>query len=355
MIFGAGGSLAPPIFIVADDDMPEGDIDVHKVNGLGIGVEPNPVGYLVFCKSHTLCHKFYEWMLENVVMPYVTKVKSDKGLDGDATTWFTLDGESKQITPMMSSDSQNLLNDNSIVVTKPPGSTSHVTQPADVGNVFKAIKATLSALKDRDLSDGELKDSVIHSIKCHEDKVIKKMTPSYRHKVCDGLLKIHRAMNKVMNPDIIRESFIETSMYNPVSCSYDLTKIMSKHKVTMSLDETLHFVESIPKLAKIIGERGELTEAALTRAGFPETTVKDNKTLIQQRTIFLTNRNIVQAEIKKKEAKDEAKAQSSKKVPKKRKMVSPRSSLPRKSSSLLKSYTISSDEDNNSSDSDFEY
>ena len=181
------------------------------------------------------------------------------------------------------------------------------------------------------------------------------MTPSYRHKVCDGLLKIHRAMNKVMNPDIIRESFIETGMYNPVSRSYDLTKIMSKHKVTMSLDETLHFVESIPKLAKIIGERGELTEATLTRAGFPETTVKDNKTLIQQRTIFLTNRNIVQAEIKKKEAKDEAKAQSSKKVPKKRKMVSPRSSLPRKSSSLLKSYTISSDEDNNSSDSDFDY
>ena len=66
---------------------------------------------------------------------------------------------------MMSSDSQNLLNDNSIVVTKPPGSTSHVTQPADVGNVFKAIKATLSALKDRDLSDGELKDSVIHATK----------------------------------------------------------------------------------------------------------------------------------------------------------------------------------------------
>ena len=92
-------------------------------------------------------------------------------------------------------------------------------------------------------------------------------------------------MNKVINPDILRESFIETGMYNPVSRSYDLTKIMSKHKVTMSLDETLHFVESISKLAKIIGERGVLTEAALKRAGFPETTVKGNKTLIQQSTI----------------------------------------------------------------------
>jgi hypothetical protein len=47
---------------------------------------------------------------------------------------------------------------------------------------------------------------------------------------------------------------------------------MSKHNVTMSIDETLHFVESIPKLAKIIGEIGELTEAALMQTGFPETT-----------------------------------------------------------------------------------
>jgi hypothetical protein len=98
-------------------------------------------------------------------MPYATKNKSDKELDVDAITWFTLDGDSKQINSMTSSDSHNPLNDNSIVVTKPPGSTSHVTTCR-----FKAIQATLSALKDRDQSDSELKDSVIHSIK---DKVIK--------------------------------------------------------------------------------------------------------------------------------------------------------------------------------------
>jgi hypothetical protein len=34
MIFGSGGSLVPTIFIVADEDMPEDDIDFHKVNGL---------------------------------------------------------------------------------------------------------------------------------------------------------------------------------------------------------------------------------------------------------------------------------------------------------------------------------
>jgi hypothetical protein len=60
----------------------------------------------------------------------------------------------------------------------------------------------------------------------------------------------------------------------------------------MTANENLSFVESIPKLAKIIGDKGQLTEAALTRCGLPETTIKDNKTLIQQRTVFLTNPNM---------------------------------------------------------------
>jgi hypothetical protein len=50
MNFGAGVSLAFHIFTMADEDFPEDDIDVHKVNGLGLGVDTNPVGYLVFCK-----------------------------------------------------------------------------------------------------------------------------------------------------------------------------------------------------------------------------------------------------------------------------------------------------------------
>jgi 5,10-methenyltetrahydromethanopterin hydrogenase len=85
--------------------------------------------------------------------PTSKKIKLEKGLDDDATTWFTMDGEAKQIMPMMGQESQSLLNDNSIIVTKPPGSTSHVTQPADVGNIFKAIKTTLGALKDIDMYD----------------------------------------------------------------------------------------------------------------------------------------------------------------------------------------------------------
>ena len=97
-------------------------------------------------------------------------------------------------------------------------------------------------------------------------------------------------------------------MYDPSTHTYNLEKMISKHKVPMAADEKLHFVESIPKLARIIGDKGQLSDAALTRAGLPETTIKDNKTLIQQRTVFLTNPAIVQEEKRKADIRNEAKA-----------------------------------------------
>ena len=87
---------------------------------------------------------FYQWLIEDIFVPYINKIKIDKNMNQDSISWFTLDGESKKILPMMANDCQDLFNANNIVVTTPPGSTSHVIQPADVGSVFKAIKSTLA-------------------------------------------------------------------------------------------------------------------------------------------------------------------------------------------------------------------
>ena len=117
-------------------------------------------------------------------------------------------------------------------------------------------------------------------IKCHEESNMKNMTADYRQKICTGLMKMY-AINKVINPDIIRESFTETGMYDPSTHTFNVEKMISKHKVLMEADEKLHFVESIPKMARIIGDKGQQhSKAALTCAGLPKTTIKDNKTFI---------------------------------------------------------------------------
>ena len=46
----------------------------------------------------------------------------------------------------------------------------------------------------------------------------------------------------------------------------------------------------------------------MTRLGSPESTIKDDKTLVQRRTVFLTDANIAREEVAKKQAKDKVNA-----------------------------------------------
>jgi hypothetical protein len=349
MIFGAGGSLAMPIFILADDKMTSDDVDVHTIHGLGIGIDPNPVGYLVFCKSRTLCHAFYKWLVKDVLVPFVNKIKIDKQLDQDAQVFFTLDGESKQIVPMMDAATQSLFKNNKIAVIKPPGSTSHITQPADVGKVFKAIKTTLVGLHNKDNCNHDLEKEIEAAIDNHERKVKNKMKPAQRKKALNGLQSIHRAMNKVINPDIIRESFSETGMYNSITRSYDIEKIISKHKVVMTAEEEQNMIASIPKLSKLMSRNGELTERDLSRVGLPETTIKDNKTLIQRRSVFLTHPSVFDKEISRIEPKDTT-MNKKRKLSTQKEVVSTKSAKKRK----IKKDISDTEDDSDESDEDFE-
>ena len=68
MIFDAGGNLAAPIFILADKNIDKNTIDVQIVTVLGIGVEPNSIGNVVFCKSRISYHFYYEWLI-SIISP----------------------------------------------------------------------------------------------------------------------------------------------------------------------------------------------------------------------------------------------------------------------------------------------
>lgn len=100
----------------------------------------------------------------------------------------------------MGSDTQKILKDNNIFATKPPGSTSHVTQPADVGKIFKSIKGVIPTLQDKDHfrqsqdntdttyghlrqsqdnTDNDLKEAITSAILNHEKNVGKKFKSSH--------------------------------------------------------------------------------------------------------------------------------------------------------------------------------
>jgi len=130
--------------------------------------------------------------------------------------------------------------------------------------------------------------------------------------------------------------------------------IISEHKVIMNEDEKLHFVETIPRLARVLVDKGQLSETAMTRLGLPESTIKDDKTLIQRRTVFLTNTNVVREKVAKKQAKKKVKATALLKASKKRKQPMQKSSHKRTYNDKFTKIWENSEEETSSSESDMD-
>ena len=70
----------------------------------------------------------------------------------------------------------------------------------------------------------ELQESIGKVIKVHEENLNLKMKND-KIKAVSDILHIHRDMNKVINPDIIRETFIETGMYTRQPVSMTLRRL----------------------------------------------------------------------------------------------------------------------------------
>jgi hypothetical protein len=166
LIISAGGFVAFPIFIIADEKMKDGEIDPYEIPGLGVGNSADSKGFIIFCKKRTLCKCFYDWMNCEVLVPFVKEITKSQKLPDNSVSYFTLDGEGTQMATFKTVETQTLFQTNNIVVCKPPGSTTEVTQPADARAIFKSIKARLLKVTRKDVeSNCIMKDRLEDIIK----------------------------------------------------------------------------------------------------------------------------------------------------------------------------------------------
>ena len=142
-------------------------------------------------------------MMEEVLVPFVEKSIQDEGLEEDSLSWLTLDGESTQINPVMKDRIQQLLKENNLIVTKPPGSTSSITQPADVGNSFKSIRSNIKSLEKTDISNKPLENILEDKFELHQEFTGKKFKPGNKTKAIQGLVLLQCSISKSMNRQVV--------------------------------------------------------------------------------------------------------------------------------------------------------
>ncbi len=98
LLFVASGEQSEPIYIIADDNMGEEDIDIYKVPELAVHTNLESTGYVVFCKSRACNKAFYKWFNKDILLPFIDVLRA-KCIPDDARSvaCFQLDGESTQI------------------------------------------------------------------------------------------------------------------------------------------------------------------------------------------------------------------------------------------------------------------
>lgn len=77
----AQGTIAPPVYVLADDNLSEGAFEVHDVRGLSRhGSDGNGLGYLCFTKTRAANDAFYHWFNDVIVVPFILKIRQDNDM-----------------------------------------------------------------------------------------------------------------------------------------------------------------------------------------------------------------------------------------------------------------------------------
>ena len=170
-IISAGGYVANPIFIIADEHMNEDDIAIYEIAPMGLSTNPHCKGYLVFCKTRRLNKEIYEWMAEEVMIIFIKEIKTSQELPEDSLVYTNIDGEDLQLKTLIDLRIQAILKDNNIVTGKPPGSTSSITQPCDARSFFRATKTALRRmLANENFHNHDLEEALKTAFNLHDSR-----------------------------------------------------------------------------------------------------------------------------------------------------------------------------------------
>jgi hypothetical protein len=325
LLIFADGSAGRPVYVVADDNMDAEAIDVHKVTGMGIGVDPASYGYIIFCKTRCCNVKFFEWLNGVYLFEELQLKKSIHGLGDNDMTWFQLDGEPVQIKVYSDPAMLDRLTTMGVCIGKPPASTTEITQPCDAKHCFLGPKTALKFVNASDL-DGMswLSDKLEAVFRGHEGKLGKKMPAHHMKLFTTGLLRIQIALQNSMRPKLIRDSFRLTGIY-----PLDPKQILKNCKSPIGNNELVRIMDVLPTLVRKLKVEGELFYDDFVRAGIRQTDFderKDDLVIYRRTSCVLTNMRLVTRERLKAEAAADVKEAKAEKAAerKKRKQEGPR-------------------------------
>lgn len=303
MLINASGSSGPPIYILEDKSLPPDDMKVYKVPGLHITTQGTGFGYVVFTKTRKTNEAFYKWFSLSVLIPFVDKIR--EGYNYDQTAWFQLDGEYDQISMYTREDVLSALKTSNICVGKPPGSTTSLTQPCEVGNGFRFSKLRLKSTIDDDVLDRDNRmipiRNMFHDHETQKGPNLPKFETRLKNSASIGLLRVQQALFETLTPSVIMKSFDKTGHY-----PFNASKILSNFN-TVDISQKEIILAHVETLTDAIMEKGELEEIIFESLGIigdPKNSLsyQRRRSIIMTNDVFQGKLRVIREEKERKEA-----------------------------------------------------
>jgi len=179
--------------------------------------------------------------------------------------------------------------DAGIIVDKPSGSTTEITQALDAGPLFITKNNYLKEIKDEDvIGDVYRFELVSKAFAEHQDKY-GKMLATYERMGIFGTLRLSQAWQNTCVPMRAIASFKATGQ-----SPFDPNQVISNCTAKMTYDEKERVLESLETLSTQYKINGELVDKDFNDCNIASNDVegaklKENLTTCRQRTIRLTH------------------------------------------------------------------
>ncbi len=115
-----------------------------------------------------------------------------------------------------------------------------------------------------------------------------------------GLLRAQNVQQQVIKKSTVQASFSGTRIY-----PFDPDMIYNNAKCNIPLDTRTAITATLPQLASLMAQQGELFGADIVRLTvlqLPTADARDNRVIYQRRSMIMTNNNLQQREDAKKDA-----------------------------------------------------
>ena len=306
----ANGYASPPVFVIANDNVPVGTIIAVKVKGLSHSTDPTAEGTLIFASTRGGNVEMNKYYYEKLLCPEIVKIRAgctfpEGATDFDKSATVCLDGEDSQVKALLLPLVRALLKETNVDALKSNASLSLAEQALDAGDMFRGGKLKMSTLTSEQAFDASLSLSIAAALN-HPSLAVLKLPAGKITKIVDALLKVTNVLKRVTTYDAIIDSFKKVGQAGTKDTWVTLNRprafgLTSKGQTTslykFSALEWRHIQLHWDEMKESFRSNGRLSDEVMDTLGMPRFEGKpgnhEDKALSHQRTTLLTDEETI--------------------------------------------------------------